>query len=282
MILVFGQTGQLGRALSKDPRVHALDRSTADLTNPEACVAALTTHRTKAVIIAAAYTQVDSAETDEDQATIINGHTPGALAKATAALDIPIVSISTDYVFSGEGTRPWCPADPIAPLNAYGRSKAQGEAAIAAAGGRWAILRTSWVISGTGRNFVTTMLRLGKDRPELTVVADQIGGPTPAGALATACLRVAETLMDAPETSGLYHFAGSPDASWADLARATMAAGNRSCSIVDIPTTDYPTPATRPLNSRLDCSDIENVFGIARPDWRAALPGIVKEAETPS
>ncbi|MEM9551974.1 MAG: sugar nucleotide-binding protein, partial [Pseudomonadota bacterium] len=130
-----------------------------------------------------------------------------------------------------------------------------------------------------GRNFATTMLRLGQERDILRVVADQIGGPTPASDLATACLTVAQGLIETPAKGGIYHFSGAPEVSWADLARALMQAGGRNCDIEDIPSSDYPTPARRPLNSRLDCSDIEAVFGLARPDWRAALPAIVTEAD---
>ncbi|MEX0301984.1 MAG: NAD(P)-dependent oxidoreductase, partial [Leisingera sp.] len=160
---------------------------------------------------------------------------------------------------------------------AYGRSKLAGERAVAAAGGAHAILRTSWVVSAHGANFVKTMLRLGAERDRLTIVADQIGGPTPARDLAQACLVAARALQEDPAKSGLYHYAGAPDTSWAGFARAIFAEAGITCEVVDIPSSDYPTPAARPLNSRLDCSDFETVFGLKRPDWRVSLRDIVKE-----
>ncbi|MDG3039665.1 dTDP-4-dehydrorhamnose reductase, partial [Roseicyclus marinus] len=229
----------------------------------------------RAVINAAAYTAVDRAESEEDLATTINGHAPGAMARACADLGIPFVHISTDYVFAGAGNRPWKPEDPTGPLGAYGRSKLAGETAVRAAGGPHAILRTSWVFSAHGNNFLKTMLRLGAERETLTVVADQIGGPTPARAIAAACLSIASQLAEAPDKTGTYHFAGAPDTSWADFARAIMAAAGLSCRVADIPTSAYPTPAKRPANSRLECSTTKAVFGIDRPDWQTATRDIV-------
>ena len=282
MILVFGSTGQVATELRAQAPVTALGRDVADLTNPAACSAAIMAHRPRAVINAAAYTAVDRAETEEDLATLINADAPAAMARACADLGIPFVHISTDYVFAGDGDRPWRPDEPTAPLGAYGRSKCLGEEAVRAAGGVHAILRTSWVVSAHGNNFVKTMLRLGAERDTLTVVADQIGGPTPARDIAAACLSIAGQLATDPGKSGTYHFAGSPDTSWADFARAIMDAAGLPCRVEDIPTSAYPTPARRPPNSRLDCSATEAAFAIPRPDWRAGLEVIVKELETPA
>jgi hypothetical protein len=182
------------------------------------------------------------------------------MAAACAALDIPMVHLSTDYVFDGAGQTPFAPDHPTAPLNAYGRSKLRGEEGVRAASFRHVILRTSWVFSAHGSNFVKTMLRLGAARDSLQVVADQIGGPTPARAIAAACLRMAEVLQDAPALSGTYHFAGAPDTSWADFARAIMAEAGLACRIEDIRTEDYPTSARRPGNSRLDCAALARVW----------------------
>jgi dTDP-4-dehydrorhamnose reductase len=179
-------------------------------------------------------------------------------------------------VFDGAGQRAFRPGDATGPLGAYGRTKLAGEHGVRAAGGRHAILRTSWVVSAHGANFVKTMLRLGAGRDTLNVVADQIGGPTPAAAIADAVFTVATALV-AGHAGGTYHFAGAPDASWADFARAIMAEAGLSCRINDIPSTEYPTPAMRPLNSRLDCTATLRDFGIARPDWRAGLTDIIKE-----
>jgi dTDP-4-dehydrorhamnose reductase len=282
MILVFGATGQVATELRMQAPVTALGRDQADLTDPAACAAVIMAHRPRAVISAAAHTAVDRAESEEDLATLINAEAPAAMARACADLGIPFVHISTDYVFAGDGTRLWHPGDPTGPLGAYGRSKLKGEVAVRAAGGVHAILRTSWVVSAHGNNFVKTMLRLGAARERLTVVADQIGGPTPARAIAAACLSIADQLAADPRKSGTYHFAGSPDTSWADFARAIMAEAGLPCVIEDIPTSAYSTPARRPPNSRLDCSATEAAFGIPRPDWRAGLVEILKslEAET--
>jgi dTDP-4-dehydrorhamnose reductase len=281
-LLVFGTTGQVATELCAQTPVTALGRDAADLTNPAACAAAIMAHRPRAVINAAAYTAVDRAEVEEELATVINADAPAAMARACAEMGIPLVHISTDYVFAGDGTLAWRPDDPTGPLGAYGRSKLKGELAVRAAGSIHVILRTSWVVSAHGHNFVKTMLRLGAERDTLKVVADQIGGPTPARDIATACLSIAGQLATDPGKSGTYHFAGAPDTSWAEFARAIMDVAGLPCRVEDIPTSGYPTPAKRPLNSRLYCSATEAAFAIPRPDWRAGLEVIVKELETPA
>jgi dTDP-4-dehydrorhamnose reductase len=278
-ILVFGKTGQLARELALQGEVTCLGREQADLSDPAACAALIAQMRPQAVINAAAYTAVDRAEEDEALACVVNGDTPGALARACAALDIPFVHVSTDYVFDGSGETPWRESDPVAPLNAYGRSKLLGEEAVRAAGGRFAILRTSWVVSAHGNNFVKTMLRLGAERDHLTIVADQIGAPTPARDIARTCLEVARQLAEDAGKAGTYHYAGAPETSWAGFAREIFTRADLTCDVEDIPTTAYPTPAPRPLNSRLDCALLETVFGIARPDWRQGLDAILKDLE---
>ena len=276
-LLVFGKTGQVARELQcLAPRATYLGRDEADLLNPAACAAAIAATNAEAIINAAAWTAVDKAETEEAAATTVNGDAPTAMAKAAAAKGIPFLHISTDYVFDGTGTQPFTPDHPTAPLGAYGRSKLAGELGVRAANGPHLILRTSWVVSAHGANFVKTMLRLGAERESLNVVADQIGGPTPAAAIAKALLTAADAMTQGAP-GGTHHFAGQPDTSWADFARAIMAEANLPCRINDIPTADYPTPAKRPLNSRLDCSAFTAAFGVPRPDWRQALPAIVKE-----
>ena len=269
--LVFGRTGQVATELQRLAYVMALGRDQVDLSDPAACAAAIHAHRPRAVINAAAFTAVDAAESDEALANLINGEAPAAMARACAALDIPLVHISTDYVFAGTGTRPSAPDDQTAPQNAYGRSKLVGELGIRAAGGCHAILRTSWVFSAHGGNFVKTMLRLSESRDSLNVVANQVGGPTPASAIAAACLSIADQLRQAPAKAGTYHFSGAPDVSWCDFAHAIFAQAGRGTRVAPIATSDYPTPAARPLNSRLDCRLTEEIFGISRPDWREAL-----------
>lgn len=271
-LLVFGKTGQVATELAAlRPQAVFLSRSDVDLTDAEACAAAITAHAPTAVINAAAYTAVDKAEDEEAIATAVNGTAPGAMARACAAAGIPLVHISTDYVFDGQGTTPFRPDHATAPLGAYGRSKLAGEEAVRAAGGAHAILRTSWVFSAHGGNFVKTMLRLSETRDALTIVADQVGGPTHAGAIAEACLTIAAQLTDDPTKSGTYHFSGAPDVSWADFAREIFAQAGRKVAVTDIPTSAYPTPAARPANSRMDCTTLEDTFGIARPDWHDDL-----------
>jgi len=263
MILVFGKTGQVATELQAlAPEARFLGRDEADLSAPEACAAQIRALKPEAVINAAAWTAVDKAESEEEAATVVNGAAPAAMAAACAELGIPFVQISTDYVFDGAGETPFTPDHPTAPLGAYGRSKLVGEEGVRAAGGVHAILRTSWVFSAHGNNFLKTMLRLGATREKLGVVADQIGGPTPARAIAAACLTIARALIDDPAKSGTYHFSGAPDVSWADFAREIMAQAGLACAIEDIPTSAYPTP-------RMAC-DTLSAFGLSRPDWRAA------------
>jgi len=279
MILVFGKTGQVATELQRLGNVVALGRDQSDLANPAACADAIRTHAPRAVINAAAYTAVDRAEEEGALATIINGDAPTAMAQACVELGIPLIHISTDYVFAGMGDAPWHPNDPTAPQNAYGRSKLAGEIGIRNSGAVHAILRTSWVVSAHGANFVKTMLRLSDTRDALTVVADQIGGPTPARDIAAACLRMAEQLIADPSKSGTYHYSGAPDVSWADFATQIFEQAGKAVAVTPISTTDYPTPAKRPLNSRMECGAMERAFGIQRPDWRDGLNTILQELE---
>ncbi|GGF46265.1 dTDP-4-dehydrorhamnose reductase [Mameliella alba] len=279
MILVFGRTGQVATELQRLGDVTALGRDQADLADPGACAEAIRTRQPRVVINAAAYTAVDRAEDEEPLATTINGASPAAMARACAAIGTPLVHISTDYVFDGSGTRPWSPDDPTRPINAYGRSKLAGETGIRAAGGSHAILRTSWVFSAHGNNFVKTMLRLGKDCDRLSIVADQVGGPTSAAAIARVCLTVAEALCLHPDRTGTYHLSGGPDVSWADFARAVFARTGRTPEVADIPSSAYPTPAARPHNSRLDNTALTRAFNLGRPDWQADLDEVLRDLD---
>ncbi|MCF7702216.1 dTDP-4-dehydrorhamnose reductase [Loktanella sp. M215] len=280
-VLVFGETGQVARALAmvgpaRGLIVQTLNRTQADLSDPAACAAAIMDTDADAVINAAAWTAVDAAETQEDAAHVINAGSPGAMARACAARGLPFVHISTDYVFDGSSGPAWTPDAPTSPLGAYGRTKLAGERAVLDSGARAVVLRTAWVFDGAGKNFVTTMLRLSETRDSLSVVADQVGGPTPADAIAEACLTIAQALVDGTGQGGVHHLSGAPDVSWADFARAIMASAGRSTTVTDITTADYPTPAARPANSRLDCSSLHAAFGIPRPDWQAALTRIIE------
>ena len=279
-LLVFGQTGQvaqeLARRLPAGVTARFVPRAEADLADPAACAALVASASADAVINAAAWTAVDKAEAEEAAATVINGEAPAAMGAACARRGLPFLHLSTDYVFDGAGTDPFTPDHQTAPLGAYGRSKLAGEHGVRASGARALILRTSWVVSAHGSNFVKTMLRLGRERESLRVVADQTGGPTPAGAIADALFTAARAMVNG-QAGGTHHFSGAPDVSWADFARAIMAGAGLSCAINDIPSSAYPTPATRPLNSRMDCSTLTRDFGIPRPDWRAGLADIVQE-----
>ena len=277
-LLIFGRTGQVATELARlAPDATFWDRSQADLARPEEWRDALQASACDAIINAAAYTAVDKAESDLETAQAVNAAAPGIMAAVAAERGIPLVHISTDYVFAGDGDRPWHESDATGPLGAYGATKLAGERAIEAAGGQWAILRTSWVFSAHGANFVKTMLRLGAERETLNVVADQHGGPTPAAAIAQACLTMAGAMAADRRKGGIYHFSGQPDVTWADFAREIMAQAGLRCHINDISTSEYPTPAKRPANSRLDCDRISQDFGIARPDWKAALADVLKE-----
>lgn len=286
-VLVLGRSGQVATELARldgaEHEIRCMGRETLDLSKPERAAEILAreaaTGWPQAVVNAAAWTAVDAAETEEAAAQALNAEAPAALARAAAAAGLPFVHLSTDYVFDGSGETPFAPDAPTAPLGAYGRSKRAGEAGVTAAANPagWAVLRTSWVFSAHGANFVKTMLRLGAERDALNVVADQVGGPTPADAIAQACLTIAAALAADPGKSGIYHYSGAPDVSWAGFAREIMARGGRACRIDDIASAAYPTPAPRPLNSRLDCRATDAAFGLARPDWRAGLDRVLTE-----
>ncbi|MGL4278904.1 MAG: dTDP-4-dehydrorhamnose reductase [Albidovulum sp.] len=284
-ILVFGTTGQLARELLRRApegvALTALGRDRADLGDPAACAAAVAGAGADLVINAAAHTAVDLAESEPALADTVNGEAPGAMARAAAQRGLPFLHVSTDYVFDGSGTRPWREDDPVAPLGAYGRSKLLGERLIAEAGGNAVILRTAWVFSAHGKNFVKTMLRLGAERDALSVVDDQRGGPTAAADIADALFTIARAFGDGRGVPGTFHFAGAPSVSWADFAESIFAASRlpRKPVVNRIPTHAYPTPAKRPANSALDCSRIFETYGIKQPDWRKSLSDVLRELE---
>lgn len=280
-LLVFGQSGQVARELARlAPDAMFLGREKLDLINPEYIASAIAERAPAAVINAAAYTAVDRAEQEEALALTINGTAPQRMAEACSVRDIPFVHISTDYVFDGSGDVPHKPNDAVSPLGAYGRTKLAGEQGVAAAGGVYAILRTSWVFSAHGGNFVKTMLRLAQSHRHLTVVGDQVGGPTPAAGIAATCLEIARQLAAEPMKSGIYHYGGAPNTSWAGFAREIFSQAGCSTTVAEIPSSDYPTPAARPLNSRLDCASLQEWFGIAQPSWKEALSMVLKELDT--
>jgi dTDP-4-dehydrorhamnose reductase len=275
-ILVFGRTGQVAREIQHLGQVQALGRDIADLSYPESCVAAIYAHRPRAVINAAALTGVDLCEEQEELALTINSVAPSAMAQSCATLNIPLIHISSDYVFDGSGCHPFSPKDDTAPQNVYGHSKLKGEQGILDSGCNYVILRTSWVFSNHGSNFVKKILQSSENCNELNVIVDQVGGPTPARAIAVACLKIVDQILVNPGKSGIYHFSGTPNVSWCDFARVILMEAGRKVQVNGLLTCDYPTQASRPLNSQLDCSFTEETFNLIRPNWRLDLANIIK------
>ena len=282
-ILVTGTEGQVARALAERARLHDVDvvllgRPALDLTDPESVRRAIGETPGDAVVNAAAYTAVDQAESEPDLARAVNQTGAGAVAEAARDKNVPIIQISTDYVFDGTGDRPYREADPVAPLGVYGRTKLAGEEAVASANPDHAILRTAWVYSPFGKNFVKTMLRVAKDREEVSVVADQHGSPTSALDIADGIIAVARNLVTRREDAslrGVFHMTGTGYTTWADLAAEVFAVSERlggpSAGVRRIATSDYPTPAKRPANSRLDCSKLRETHGVALPQWQRSV-----------
>jgi dTDP-4-dehydrorhamnose reductase len=236
------------------------------------------------IVNAAAHTAVDQAEAEPELAERINGAGAGAIAAAAARLGVPVIQLSTDYVFDGAKPAPYVESDAVGPVGAYGRSKLAGERAVAAANPDHVILRTAWVYAPQGKNFVRTMLRLAASRPELSVVADQHGCPSYAPDIADAVIAVARRLRsepDNPALRGVFHLSGTGHTDWASFAAAIFAAsahrGGPSAKVRRIATMDYPTPAKRPANSRLDCGKLKAAYGIAMPPWRDALARCMDE-----
>jgi dTDP-4-dehydrorhamnose reductase len=276
VILVFGGNGQLGQELARAgaqrrvPLV-GLGRSETDIADAAAIARAIAQHRPQLVVNAAAYTKVDLAETEVEAARLGNEIGPGLLAKACADAGVPLVHISTDYVFDGTKSGPYVETDPVAPTGSYGRSKAAGEAAVRAANPHHVIIRTAWVYGAFGNNFLKTMLRLAATRDELRVVADQRGCPTSTADLADAILGIAPRLIAGEDLWGTYHFAGSGVTTWHGFASRIVAAQapltGRTPRVTPITSADYPTPARRPANSALDCGKFARVFGIHARPW---------------
>jgi len=285
-VLVFGCSGQVARELARlaDELTFSFvffGRQDADLSCPNKCGEVILTHKPVAVINAAAWTDVDGAETAEAEASVVNGEAPGAMARACAKLSIPFLHISSDYVFDGSGNSPWRPHDPVRPLSAYGRSKLLGEQLVQESGARAIIMRTSWVFSAHGSNFVKTMLRLGTERNLLNVVGDEVGGPTSARSIARSVVALIEALLEG-RAGGTFHFSGAPDVSWAEFARVIMDLAGLSCEIKPILTKEYPTVASRPLNSRMDCHSLLDEYGILRPAWVLDLERVLIELKEQS
>jgi dTDP-4-dehydrorhamnose reductase len=285
-ILVTGASGQVGGAVAKlaaakGIAMSAPNRAALDLTNEAHIMAAVAGQPWAAIINCAAYTAVDKAEAEPDVAQAINAVAPGIWARESARLGIPLIHVSTDYVFDGRKPEPYVEADRVNPLGVYGRTKEAGESAIRAAHPNHAIIRTAWVVSATGANFINTMLRLGAERAELRVVDDQWGCPSNADDIADALITVAASLGD---RAGTWHFVNSGEATWHALAGHVFAQTKRhglpTPLLTPIPTADYPTPAKRPANSRLDTRAIQSDFDIQPRSWQEAVDAVLAERLT--
>ena len=280
-IAVTGSRGQVATSLGERAghrvEVVALGRPAFDLTDRKAVLAGLEAARPDIVVNAAAYTAVDKAEAEEAIALRVNGDGAGHVAEAAARLGVPLLHLSTDYVFDGLLDRPYRECDPTAPTGTYGRSKLAGEKLVAERCEDNVTLRTAWVYSPFGANFVRTMLRLNESRDEVGIVDDQYGNPSSALDIADALIAIAARVKDDPSPAlrGIFHMTGSGEATWADFAEAIFldaaARGRRLTRVKRITTADYPTPARRPANSRLDNEKLTRVYGVRLPDWRVSL-----------
>lgn len=290
-IVVTGSQGQVVRSLIEraqgtNAQIIALGRPLFDLADPSTIMPAIEAARPDIIVSAAAYTAVDRAEEEADAAYAVNAAGAGAVAQAASALGVPIIHLSTDYVFNGRKGSPYLETDLTDPLGIYGASKLAGENVVRAARADSVILRTAWVYSPFGNNFVKTMLRLAGQREELGVVADQLGNPTSALDIADGLLGVARNLLAsrASELRGVFHMAGAGEASWADFASAIFDASRRLggpfASVKAITTAEYPTLAPRPANSRLDCGKLKELHEIGLPHWRGSMEAVVKQLLT--
>lgn len=282
-ILITGSNGQVGSSLVKllnqmpEIKFLAVDREQLDITDFEAVNKLINDFKPNAIINAAAHTGVDKAEQEVELSYAINRDGPRFLAQAANSVGATILHISTDYVFAGDKDGEYAEADTVAPQGIYGHSKLAGELAVAAACPRHIILRTAWVFCETGNNFVKTMLRLAQNRDELGVVADQFGGPTYAGDIANTLIEMAKALYAGNTHYGIYHFSGLPHVSWYQLACQIFKQAkaqnlfSKDMQVNAITSDQYPTPAKRPANSKLDCRKIEHTFGVKPSDWQAAL-----------
>jgi len=286
-LVVTGREGQVVSSLLEAGQLAGVDviaigRPQLDLANPDTVIEAITAARPDVVVSAAAYTAVDQAEDEPDLAFRVNAVGAGKVAQAAARLGVPVIHLSTDYVFDGSASGSYVETDATAPASVYGASKLAGEQAVAAANPRNLILRTAWVYSPFGKNFVKTMLRLAADRDEISVVADQWGNPTSALDIADAILHAAATLHRNKDFAafGIYHLAGTGEANWSGFARhildTSRVSGGPSARVRDITTTDYPTKARRPANSRLSSAKFASAFGWSAPDWRLSTEAVVR------
>ncbi len=292
-ILLFGKGGQVGwelqRSLAVLGNVTALDHDSTDhcgdFANPEGIAATVRALKPDFIVNAAAHTAVDKAESEPELARLLNATTPGVLAREAVALGAWLVHYSTDYVFDGSGTRPWVESDTPAPLSVYGRTKLEGEQLIQQSGVKHLILRTSWVYAARGGNFAKTMLRLAQERERLTVIDDQWGAPTGAELLADVTAHAIRHLQQRPQDAGLYHLVAGGEVTWNGYAKYVIGHAEKAQStmkivakeIAPVPTSAFPTPATRPHNSRLNTSKLQATFGLTLPHWQVGVERMLTE-----
>lgn len=284
-VLITGSNGQVGsllvQQLSEKAEVLAVDRDKLDITDEQSVMDMVETFQPDVIINAAAHTAVDKAENEVELSYLINRDGPRYLAQAAEKIGAAILHISTDYVFAGDKVGAYSETDPTDPQGVYGASKLAGEQAVIAACPRHIILRTAWVFGETGNNFVKTMIRLGRDRDQLGIVGDQFGGPTYAGDIAATLIAIAERFHSGQDVAwGIYHYSGLPSVSWFEFAcfifeqAQSQGVLDKSPALKSITTSDYPTPAKRPANSRLIMDKIHTAFGIPASDWKSALNDI--------
>ena len=291
-IVLLGKNGQVGwelqRSLAPLGEVIALDRHsqpTADLQDPQALADTLASLQAEVIVNAAAYTAVDKAETEPDLAFLVNAEAPRILAATAQSLGALLVHYSTDYVFNGSGTQAWQENASTGPLNSYGQSKLAGEQAIQASGCQHLIFRTSWVYAARGQNFAKTMLKLAQNREQLSVVADQWGAPTSAELIADITAHAIRQTLLQTDSCGLYHLVASGETTWFDFAQRVLSAAEQHGIVLKtpadclqaIPSSAYPTPAQRPLNSRLDCNKLSTTFKLNLPDWQFGVDRLLAE-----
>lgn len=287
-ILLLGKNGQVGwelqRSLAPLGEVHALDRNNGgDLSNPAEINKQILEYSPNVVVNAAAYTAVDEAEAEQELADLVNHKAVEAMASACKSVEALFVHYSTDYVFSGEGSQPWSETDGVQPVNEYGLSKLKGEQAIANSGCKHLIFRTSWVYAAKGNNFAKTMLNLAATRTKLNVINDQFGAPTGAELIADVTVQVILSTLEKPEKSGLFHLVASGETTWCDYAKHVFAVAKKlGCelqieNVNGIPTSQFPTPAKRPSNSRLNCCKLEKAFDLFMPHWKLGVDRMLTE-----
>jgi dTDP-4-dehydrorhamnose reductase len=292
-ILLLGKNGQVGwelqRSLAALGELIALDRHSTELCGDLADLAGMADTvrqvRPDVIVNAAAHTAVDKAESEPDLARTLNAFAPGVLAQEAAKLNALLVHYSTDYVFDGSGDSPWAESDTPAPLNVYGKTKLEGERAIRSSGAMHLIFRTSWVYAARGGNFAKTMLRLAQERERLTVIDDQFGAPTGADLLADVTAHAVRQVLQRPTDAGVYHLVASGETSWNGYAKYVLAQAERAQAaiklvakeVIAVPTSDFPTPAARPLNSRLDTAKLQSTFGLRLPHWQQGVARMLAE-----